>query len=466
MTPEENELLTRVGPGTPMGNLFRQFWFPVVPSADAPAAGEHAIRIRLLGEDLVMFRDTAGRIGLLGEHCSHRCASLYFGRNEDGGLRCIYHGWLYGVDGRCLEIPNEAVAESMRQHIRHPAYPCREVNGTIWTYMGPRRGDELPPLPEFGLATIPENQKRMSLTVRECNYLQSLEGDLDLSHGAYLHSFTARDLLIGAENHIDRYTNEKPTMDARDTPYGVVHCVRRRYDEEQYHYGVGHFFFPFMTMFPPVSDWITTVSGHIWVPIDDYSTLVWFYSWHPSKPVGDPEWRSFAPRGTAIQSPSGQRIGRADYWEERLPPGTAAGDAWRQRAQLGNDFGYDPEVQLRGRYSGLPSTDLEDRAMQEGMGRIVNRAREHLGPTDVAEMRVRMRLLEAARALRDRGEVPACVDEPSAFRFRCASGLLPKDVPWLEGTREWTIELPDNPVRSKGHARPAFLEPEVAQART
>src|SRR5712692_2433101 len=202
MTNEENELLTRVGPGTPMGNLFRQFWFPVVPSDEAPEAGARPIRMKLLGENLVMFRDTAGRVGLLAENCSHRCASLYFGRNEDGGLRCVYHGWLYGVDGRCLDMPNEPIGDMLKQRIQHPAYPCREVNGTIWTYMGPRRGDDIPSLPEFGLATLPANQKRLSLTVRECNYLQSLEGDLDLSHGAYLHSFTAREFLIGQQNHL------------------------------------------------------------------------------------------------------------------------------------------------------------------------------------------------------------------------------------------------------------------------
>jgi nitrite reductase/ring-hydroxylating ferredoxin subunit len=429
----DNELLTRVGPGTPMGNLLRQFWFPVLPSSELPEPGGRPVRMKLMGEQLVIFRSSEGKVGLLSEFCAHRGATLFYGRNEEGGLRCVYHGWKYGLDGRCQDMPNEPVGATFKDRIRQPAYPCREVNGVVWTYMGSRA--EPPPLPDYGLATMPENQKLIRLSVRECNWVQALEGDLDLSHGAYLHSALKKEFL--KQNHLDRYTGEKPHLEALDTPYGEMHAVRRTYDGESYHWGVGHFLFPFITNFPPVGDAARTVMGHVWVPMDDYNTFVWFYMWDPCDellsrpappdPMYDHEWEDFRPATT-------EPMGR-----------------WRMRAGVDNDFGFNEEAQKTIRYSGLPTVDLQDQALQVGMGPIVNRGIEHLGTTDAPQIRVRRRLMAAAEQLRDEGVVPDCVDHPETFGVRAASGLLPKEEPWVEATREWVRDEVGKPVRSKGH---------------
>jgi phenylpropionate dioxygenase-like ring-hydroxylating dioxygenase large terminal subunit len=449
LSKEDNELLTRVGPGTAMGNLLRQFWFPLVPSNEAPKAGARPLRLRLFGEDLVLFRNTEGTPGLLSEYCSHRGASLYHGRNEDGGLRCVYHGWAYDVAGRCIDMPNEPAGTTFKDKIKHPAYACREVNGTLWAYMGPR---ELPPpFPEYGLATLPEDHKAVRLTVRDCNWAQCLEGDLDLSHGGFLHSSLRTEFLT--QNHLDRYTGQRPHMEALDTPYGVVHCVRRDHDDNHYHWGVGHFCFPFMTMFPPVGDSMEVVPGHIWIPMDDHTTLVWTYWWHPTKPLS-----AVSSGATLRASGQGPRDGMFDPdWEAYLPPTPEAGSQWRQKATRANDYGADDEAQRTRRYSGLPTVELQDKGIQESMRPIVDRTIEHLGTTDVAEIRVRQRLLNAARRLRDTGELPEAVDNPGVYRVRAGSGVLARNVPWVEGTAEWIQERPGQPVFSRGHQRPDFL---------
>jgi phthalate 4,5-dioxygenase oxygenase subunit len=432
LKPEQNEMLTRVGPGTPMGDLLRQFWFPLVPSSEMPEAGAKPLRMKILGEQLVLFRTSEGEVGLLSEFCPHRGASLYYGRNEDGALRCVYHGWKFGVDGSCLDMPNEARGTTFKEKIKQTAYPCREVNGIVWTYMGPR--EMPPPLPQYGLATMPAEHKHLRLSIRECNWMQALEGDLDLSHGAFLHSALRKEFI--KQNHLDRFTGEHPHLEALDTAYGEMHAVRRSYGEDGYHWGVGHFLFPFITNFPPVGDKAATVSGHVWVPIDDHTTFIWFYTWDPVKPLqaGLPPNKMY------------------DYsWEEHRPATTEPMSQWRLKAGPDNDFGFDEEAQRTIRYSGLPTVDLQDHGLQVGMGPIVNREIEHLGTTDAPQIRVRRRLLKAAEMLRDEGLVPECVDDASLYKVRSASGILPRDIAWVEGTREWIQDQQGAPVQSKGH---------------
>jgi phthalate 4,5-dioxygenase oxygenase subunit len=411
---EQNDFLTRVGPGTPMGQLLRQFWFPLIPSADMPSPGERPLRMKILGEQLVLFRSSDGEVGLMSEFCPHRGASLYYGRNEDGGM------------------PNEVRGSTFKEKIKQPAYPCRETNGVIWTYMGPR--EVPPPLPEFGLATMPASHKLLRLSVRECNWMQALEGDLDLSHGAYLHSALRKEFL--KQNHLDRFTGEQPHLEALDTPYGEIHAVRRSHDDDHFHWGVAQFLFPFLTNFPPVGDSVTTVSGHVWVPIDDYTTLVWFYIWDPVKPL------------TGRPAPNSM----FDHeWEEHREPTTEPMSRWRLKAGLENDFGFNEEAQRTIRYSGLPTVDLQDHGLQVGMGPIVNRENEHLGTTDAPQIRVRRRLMRAAEMLRDEDLVPECVDDPALYRVRAGSGLLSRGTPWVEGSQEWIRDEPGLPVASRGH---------------
>ena len=189
LSREENELLTRTGPGTAAGDLLRAYWQPAALSEELPAGGA-PVPLRLMSEDLVLFRDDAGRPGLLGLHCSHRGADLSYGRIEDGGLRCLYHGWLYDVDGDCLDQPGEPEGSTFNEKVHHLAYPCAEVGGIIYAYMG--RG-EPPPMPAFEFITAPVESRSNAKVLVECNYLQGAEGNFDPTHLSFLHQSTTDD---------------------------------------------------------------------------------------------------------------------------------------------------------------------------------------------------------------------------------------------------------------------------------
>src|SRR5919202_6261410 len=171
---EENELLTRVGPGTPMGELLRRFWLPALLSDELPDNDGDPIRTRTLGEDLVAFRDSNGKVGIVDAYCPHRRAPLFFGRNEESGLRCVYHGWKFDVDGQCVDMPNEPPESSFASKVHIRSYPCVERGGVVWTYMG--KPDERPELPEWEWASLPAAQRHLSMRVQFCNWLQALEG--------------------------------------------------------------------------------------------------------------------------------------------------------------------------------------------------------------------------------------------------------------------------------------------------
>src|SRR5258708_31645948 len=185
LSQEENELITRVGPGTPMGNLFREYWLPAMLSEELPAADSDPVRVLMLGEQLIAFRDTNRKIGLLANHCPHRGASLFFGRNEEAGLRCVYHGWKFDVDGTCLDMPNEPAESDFRTKVKAVAYPTQERGGIVWAYLGPRSTP--PTLPDLEPNMLEDDQLVVTAIQRECNWLQGLEGDIDTCHLGFLH---------------------------------------------------------------------------------------------------------------------------------------------------------------------------------------------------------------------------------------------------------------------------------------
>src|SRR3982751_776688 len=186
LTREENELLTRVGPGTPMGNLLRRYWLPAMLAEEVPTPESPPIRVRLLGEDLVAFRDTYSQVGLIAANCPHRGASLFFGRNEEGGIRCVYHGWKFDTSGQCVDMPSEPAESNFKSKIKATAYPCREQGGLIWTYMGPLA--EPPGLPELEFTLVPDEQRYISKRYQPTSFAQALEGEIDQSHVSFLHS--------------------------------------------------------------------------------------------------------------------------------------------------------------------------------------------------------------------------------------------------------------------------------------
>src|SRR5215211_5241267 len=183
LATKDNEILSRVGPGTPMGELMRQYWIPVLFSSELPAPDGPPLRLRMLCENLIAFRSTSGKVGLVQNACPHRGASLFFGRNEEEGLRCVYHGWKFDVEGNCVDMPSEPAESNFKSKVRATAYPCVERNGIIWAYMGPR--EVPPPLPELPPNLDPNC--RVTRRLEECNYMQALEGDIDTVHAGFLH---------------------------------------------------------------------------------------------------------------------------------------------------------------------------------------------------------------------------------------------------------------------------------------
>jgi phenylpropionate dioxygenase-like ring-hydroxylating dioxygenase large terminal subunit len=221
----ENELLTRVGPGTPMGALMRQYWLPACLSSELVVDGD-PLRLMLLGERLIAFRDSAGRVGVLDHRCPHRCASLFFGRNEEGGLRCIYHGWKYDIAGNCLDMPNLPADQDFRQKVKAKAYKVAERAGLVYVYMGER--ELAPPLPALEAMLCPPDETSLWARQRECNWLQALEGDIDTSHFSFLHTgkVTIDDI---DPDHLERFqfTDRAPRYHARPTDWGAMYAAYR-----------------------------------------------------------------------------------------------------------------------------------------------------------------------------------------------------------------------------------------------
>ena len=420
LSKEDNELLTRVGPSTLMGDLMRQYWLPFIYSKDLKPDGT-PLRIRLLGEDLIAFRDSGGRVGLVDAYCSHRGASLFFGRNEECGLRCVYHGWKYDVDGNCVDMPNEPAESNFKEKLRHTAYKCAEQGGVVFTYMGPRQA-EPPGLPHFEWALLPPSQVQHEYkAVYQCNWMQALEGDLDTAHVFFLHSrLRVEDGPRSGAYHPDR----SPRLEIVETDYGLMYGARRVQSAGQIYWRTTQFVMPVHTLFPAADD--GTVPVHIWVPIDDEHTLIWGMRWHPARdiPEGEPYTRSDLMVGVGPMREHQTGKFYADCWP-------AAG--------LDNDFMLDREAQRTQSFTGIPAIRLQDAAMTTSMGRVMNRNREHLGTTDTAIIKSRQRLLGAAKALREHGTPPPAADQPELCRVRSCSALLPEGVNWRTALEDWHL---------------------------
>src|ERR1051326_4082696 len=246
---EENELITRVAPGTPMGDTMRRYWMPALLASEVPHPDSDPVRVRLLGEDLIAFRDSNGQIGLLAENCPHRGASLFFGRNEECGLRCVYHGWKFDVAGQCVDMPNEPPESNFKDKVRANSYPTRERGGIVWAYLGPRATP--PPLPDLEANMLTEGEWQVGATPRECNWLQGLEGHIDTSHLGFLH-FGARDPEQTSPNTFDYYTvrERAPRYRAIDTVYGAMYGAYRPAHDNLNYWRFAQFLFPCFVLIP------------------------------------------------------------------------------------------------------------------------------------------------------------------------------------------------------------------------
>ena len=398
LSVERNEFMTRVGPGTPMGDLFRRFWLPVLsPEQLSEPDGEPA-RIRILGEDLVAFRDTNGQVGIVDAFCPHRRAPLYFGRNEECGLRCVYHGWKFDTTGQCVDMPSEPPESDFKERLRVKAYPTSEWGGAIWVYMGPP--DSQPEMPRLEWATLPPEQRRLGMWIVESNWLQVLEGNVDTAHVSFLHSAT--DGIPGVRD--EGLTDKAPTLMVIENDVGFAYGGRRTTSDGQYYWRVTQFLMPMYTLIPGPT-WPRACVGV--VPIDDHHTLRVQIAYNPEAPLtGDSRF-------------TGRELG-----EFRLDNGVTI-DTWVPTENRTNRYGLDRELQRRVNYSGIQGIETQDRAMTEGMGYVCDRSQEHLGTSDLAVIAARRVLEKRAQELRD-GTPPAAARLHEGFGARPLDAIAPE----------------------------------------
>ena len=423
LNDQDNELMCKVGAGTPMGDLVRQYWIPGLYSTELPDPDGAPLRLRLLGEDLIAFRATSGKVGVIQNACPHRGASMFFGRNEENGLRCVYHGWKFDVSGACVDMPSEPAESNFKTKVRARAYPCIERNGLIWTYMGTR---ETPPaLPDLEPNMV-EGEIRFGKVLRECNWVQALEGDVDTSHFNFLHGRFNWNPNPGTfEYYMEQ--DRSPKYAVTDTEFGTSYGAYRSAEPGTNYWRIAHFLFPFYTMIPTgVMGAEVRVRG--WIPIDDENTM-WI--------------ELVAPRANNAFSNSGVRVGAsAGRGVPSRPLEYLEGNSdwlgrWRLAANALNDYQIDREAQHdRRSYTGIDTGGalLQDQAVTESMGAIYDRSHEHLGTSDSMVIRTRRRLINAARALRDEGLIPPGVDNPQIYRTRSGGVILPSTVDWLDAT--------------------------------
>ncbi|MBS0407343.1 MAG: Rieske 2Fe-2S domain-containing protein [Proteobacteria bacterium] len=414
---EDNETLVRVGPGTPMGQLMRQYWIPFLKSADVEQDGQPH-KVRLLGEDLVAFRDSGGKVGLVDHACPHRGAPMVFARNEEDGIRCIYHGWKFNVEGRCQDMPAEPANSPMCSRMTIKAYPVRERNGVLWAYMGPSR-DAPPLLPELEWNMVPEANCVVTLRVQECNWLQALEGEVDSAHAAILHGSRNGSTITQWRQGQDL----TPTFEIQQHEAGISIAARRKDGAEKNYVRVNQFLMPFWTLVPPQTQY-PELSGHAWVPIDDNHTLAIMFSYTPDQPFYEKTRKLFK------EGHKGRETGHhSEVAYEQKPVSVPFHKYW-SRFNRANAYEYDYD-------SGLPGLWLEDAACQSGVAAIYDRTREHLGTTDSGIARVRRMLLENAKKLAQGAVAPATTAAPSSFMVRAISLTIPVGADWAELGRDY-----------------------------
>jgi phthalate 4,5-dioxygenase len=408
LSQQDNERLTRVGADTPMGKLFRRYWIPALLAEELPEPDGAPVRVRLLGEDLVAFRDTEGKIGLVGAYCPHRRAPLFFGRNEECGIRCVYHGWKFDREGNCVDMPSEPPDSLFKTKVTVDAYPTWEGGGMVWTYMGPR--ELRPPPPDHELVRAPEKHRHVAKAFENCNYLQALEGGIDPTHATILHN-----VKIGDRSFLNKYDELVAALDIETTDYGFTYAGIRAHDDFDW-IRVYHWIMPNYHMRGSIAGLfnkpgqIPTINGHIWVPIDDYQTWVFSftYSADPAQPIS---------------------LDHVLEQETRLGRGTNMGPGYMPVRNRSNDYMIDRHLQKTESMTGIAGVNTQDFALQEGMGSIVDRTKEHVGTTDRAIILLRKVLLDTLSAMENGQTIRAA--DPSSYRnLRAVDRTIPKGTEW------------------------------------
>lgn len=415
---EDNERLTRVGPGTPMGKAMRRFWIPFLMPEELSERDGTPLRVRLLGEDLIAFRDTEGRLGLLERYCPHRRVDLYFGRNEQCGLRCVYHGWKFDIKGNIVDMPAEPANSTLKDELKITAYPIVEWGGLIWAYMGePECMPEVPPEIEWGV--VPPAHRHITKRLQETNFAQGVEGGIDSSHVGILHSVLNEDTQMPfrqrqiSPNLAIPYlaSDTAPRFFVRHTDYGMAIGARRNATDEEYYWRITQFLAPFYTMIAPNKAG-GPIMGHAWVPIDDHNCWLFTMTWNAQRPL------------------EAHELDHGGVHAQVVPDGS-----YRPLINRTNDYRIDREAQRLRSSTGIDSIGMQDTAIQESMGTIVDRSRENLGSGDAAIVGFRKSLLRMADGL-EAGQGPMSPLHPEWYRVRSVAIVLPKGVDFIEGATD------------------------------
>ena len=402
LSREENELLTRVGPGTPMGALIRRYWVPALFSSQLPEPDCPPVRVTLLNEKLVAFRDSKGRVGLLDERCPHRTASLFYARNEECGLRCVYHGWKFDIDGKCVDLPSEPPGSAFVHKISITAYPCIERGGLVWTYMGPP--ETKPEFPDLEWTMIPDSYRYITRHIQECNWLQALEGGFDTSHLSFLHR--------GDDGNPDGVRQSVPIryeVLPMDFGFAAGTCREGRNGATDWTCSI---------MLMPFHKLISTspIGAHVWVPIDDENTMNYCIEYWPDRPL------SAADLADSKDS---------FFIHPELLPGTE-----RPVANKGNNYLIDRASQKSGRsFTGIKGIGRQDCSIQESMGPIADRTIEHLGASDSVIIKLRRLLLQTLRDFGAGKPLPGL--DPAAYRVRSSRFTLPPGMDFAKAVDDY-----------------------------
>ena len=412
LTAEENELLCRVEGDAPMGQLMRRHWVPACLSEEVAEPDGAPVRSRLLGEDLVVFRDTDGRLGVLDEHCPHRRASLALGRNEECGLRCLYHGWKMDVEGNILEMVSEPPESGFAAKVKHKAYPVREWGGFVWTYMGP--AETMRPFEPPAFA--PKEDTRVSVVKIHvpCNWAQILEGQIDSAHSSTLHSSDMRPAKVDSAKALDTHwlrpsTDKAPRMQCERTSYGFHYAaIRRPIKDASTHDYVRRTVYvaPFTSLIPPNNMYNVAT---LLAPADDTNTVFYFIAWSDTGGIEQEAWRKF----------------------NVAQPGIDLDRSFHNLRTRENNYLQDRQAMKLGDFTGIKGIPNQDIAMWVTMGPIADRTKERLGASDLAVVEFRRLMVDAAREMREHG-IALGTTEPAIphVNIRSFEGVVPKSADW------------------------------------
>ena len=413
-TQEQNDTLCRVEGGAPMGQLMRRHWLPACMSEEVAATDCTPLKTRLLGETLVVFRDSEGKLGVLEDRCPHRKASLSFGRNEECGLRCLYHGWKFAVDGSVLDMASEPNSERKQRSFKHKAYPVRESGGFVWVYLGDE--DTMTDFQPPAWAPTPNIPVSVVKIHTPCNWAQVLEGSIDSAHSSSLHSTNMPTAEVAGSTATDnawlRPSRDKsPRLEIEMTDYGFRYAALRVpivNPETHVYVRTTEFIAPFTVLIPPNNQYNL---AQMLFPIDDVNTMFYWIAWHPDpkKGIMQDAWRKFCAAEVGVE----------------------LDENYKKSINIDNMFKQDREAMKKGDFTGITGIPAQDMAMWESMGPIASRDSEILGTSDLSIVKFRQQMLKAAETVASGG--PAIGTEKNRIphvQLASYERILPQSADW------------------------------------